>query len=45
MDVHIFDGYEDAMEFSGADPTDFQPPAAGAGCLGAKLGPACTLRL
>lgn len=29
MEVHTFDGYEDAMEFSGTDPADFQPAAAG----------------
>jgi hypothetical protein len=29
MEVHYFDSFEEAMEFIGADPADFQPPAAG----------------
>jgi hypothetical protein len=29
MEVQYFDSYEEAMEFIGADPADFQPPAAG----------------
>jgi len=29
MQVHYFDSYEEAMEFTGASPADFQAPAAG----------------
>jgi hypothetical protein len=29
MEVHFFDSFEESMEFIGADPADFQPPAAG----------------
>ncbi len=28
MEVHYFDSYEEAMEFTGADPADFQPPTS-----------------
>ncbi len=31
MEAHYFDGFEEAMKFIGADPANFQPPAAGAG--------------